>query len=467
MARSNSTYAQTLADFALRLSAADLPPAVLHQARLSTLDFVGVALAGGSTPAARVVVDYVRSIGGNPEATVFGSGFRAPMASAAFANGTKAHTVELDDHEAHERSTVHPGVVVMPVAWAVSEKRKISGSEFLTAVVIGYDVIGRLSAAAITPSFVTDRGFHTTALFGPFASAAVAGRLLGLDPDQMANALGIVGSMCSGLFETRAAGSWVKGMHAGWSAHTGLVAAQLAAKGLTGPLTIFEGEKGLYRSFLGDGNFSLDVIDADLGSFFDISLIMYKPYACAGKLHSALTAVDEIRARNSFDPVDIEEVIVQSSSMLVDKFGNPHDVKSAPNSGAQGQFSLPYAVAVLIVDGAALIEQFTDDAVRRTDVLTIAKRVRGEVDPELDARWPREEPSRVIIRLKDGRALEATVPGGKGTLVAPMSELELRAKFTRLASPIVGASAAAHVESEIMSIDQNQDVGAIAARAAG
>lgn len=453
------TYSEIVADYAHKLTFDKLPKDVVEIAKISTLDFLGVVLAGSRTPSSAIIAEYVRSLGGVAEATVAGYGDKVPTAHAALANGTMAHSIELDDHEAHERSYVHPSVAVMPAAWAVAETKKVSGPEFLTAVVLGYEMIGRLSAA--TPPGYLDfkKGFHTTALFGPWAAASTAAKLRGLTPDQHVNAYGIIGSICSGLFETRAAGTWTKRLHAGWAGHSGIFATALAAKGFTGPRTILEGDHGLYRAFVGEGNFDLSIITDKLGETFEISLIMYKPYACAGVLHSPLTAVDDIRKKVKIAPDDVEEILVESSKRIVEHFTLPREMKYRPNSGAQGQFSLPYAVAALVHDGAALLEQFSDEAVRRPSVIELAQRVRAEVDEELDKRWPEEEPSRVTITLKDHRRFTAEVPGGKGTLVHPMSPDELRAKFRGLAAPLVGVDTAAAIEGAVMSLEKNPDVG--------
>lgn len=455
----SQTYSEIVAEYADRLSFDRLPKDVVETAKISTLDYLGVVLAGSRTPSSRIIAEYVCSLHGVQEATVAAFGDRVPAPHAALANGTMAHSIELDDHEAHERSYVHPGVAVMPTAWAIAETQPVTGEEFLTAVVLGYEIIGRLSAA--TPPGYLDfkKGFHTTALFGPWAAASVAAKLRGLTREQHANAFGIIGSICSGLFETRAAGTWTKRLHPGWAGHNGIFATSLASKGFTGPRTILEGNHGLYRAFAGEGNFDLGIITDKLGETYEISLIMYKPYACAGVLHSPLTAVDEIRAKVKFGADDVEEILVRSAKKLVDHFTLPREMKYRPNSGAQGQFSLPYAVAVLVHDGAALLEQFSDEAVMRPSVVELAQRVRAEVDEELEKRWPEEEPSRVIITLRDGRRLTAEVRGGKGTLVHPMSAEELRAKFRGLATPLVGAARAAAIERAVMSIETNADVG--------
>ncbi len=460
MGVSPRTYASILADFAVDLLADSLPPGVIRQAELCTLDFIGVALAGSRTASAAAAADYVCSMAGAAEATIFGSRTRVPLAHAALANGTMAHSIELDDHEAHVRSKVHPGVVVMPVAWSISETRPVSGMEFLTAVILGYDIIGRLSAATPYPNFLgRERGFHTTSLFGPFAGGITAGRLLGLSRGQLVQTLGIAGSLCSGLSETQAAGSWVKHLHAGWAAQAGVMAAQLAARGLTGPETVLEGKKGFFRAFCGDGNFDLAVIDSQLGVDFDISLIMYKSYACAGGIHPALTAVDELRRRTIIRSEDIAEVVVHTNQHVVESFSLPRETKCRPRTGAQAQFSLPYAVAALLVDGVALLDQFTDVAVQRNEIQALAERIRVCIDRELSPQNPGGEPCRVVIRLKDGRVLDATVAGGKGSLEVPMGERELRDKYHRLADPVIGSDRARAVEDRVLKLRSDKNVG--------
>lgn len=453
------SVAETLAEFAGSLSYDDLPADVVHQAKLSTLDFIGVALAGSQTPSGRVIADYVRVQSGQPQATVFGHGFKAPRAQAVLANGTGAHSVELDDHEAHSRSKVHPGVTVMPAAWAVSETKAVSGKEFLTAVVLGYDVIGRLSAATPYPDFLgRERGFHTTGLFGPFAAGAVAARLLGLDGGQTANAFGMLGSLAGGLSETMDAGSWTKRLHAGWAGHSGMVAAELAAAGFTGPRTVFEGRRGFYRAFCGTGHFDLEVVSADLGEQFDISLIMYKPYACAGGIHSAMAAVEEIRASARFTPDEIEEITVYCHPHVIEAFVTPREAKYSPVTGAQGQFSLPYSVAVLITDGAALIDQFTDEAVTRRAVLDLAQKIRCEAT-DLPRTSDEDDPARVTIRTRDGRVHEAAVPGAKGSLAVPMGTSDIVLKFRALATRVIGEERTQAIESAVLEMDALADVG--------
>lgn len=457
---SEQTVADRLAEFAVTVQPEAIPQKLIRQAELSTLDFFGVVLAGWTTPAAQIVAEHVREQGGPPEATLIGTADKVPAAAAALANGTRAHSIELDDHEAHMRSKVHPGVVILPAAWAVTELTgAVGGLQFLTAMIVGYDVIGRLSAAANYPDYLGKvKGFHTTGLFGSFAAAAAAGRLLGLTAEQLSNAFGICGSMCAGLQETVNAGAMMKPFHAGWSSQSGLVAAQLAARGYTGPRSVFEGKRGFYRAYCGEDEYDLSVIDQGLGSEFDISLIMYKPYACGGGIHPALTAIDKLREEHVFAWTDVERVVVRTSEHVRDSFATPREVKCAPPSGATAQHSLPFAAAVLLVDGVALIEQFTNEAVRRPEVLDLAQRVFVEADPAIHSDDPEDEPAAVSIHLNGGEVLEREVRGGLGSLAVPMSETQLIAKYRRLATPWIGAEAAETVEARSLELRGETDV---------
>ena len=454
------TVADRLGEFAVELRPEAIPAALLRTAELSTLDFFGVVLAAGTKPAARIVADFAREQGGPAEATLIGTPDKVPVAAAVLANGTRAHAIELDDHEAHMRSKVHPGVVVMPAAWAVAESvGGVSGLDLLTAVVVGYDVIGRLSAAANYPDYLGKvKGFHTTGLFGSFAAAATAGRLLGLTAEQISSAFGICGSMCAGLQETVNAGAMMKPFHAGWSAQSGVVAAQLAARGYVGPRSVFEGKRGFYRAYCGEGEYDLSIVAENLGTEFDIALIMYKPYACGGGIHPALTAIEQLRDAHGFGADDVERVDVRTSEHARDSFATPREVKIAPPSGSTAQHSLPFAAAVLLVDGVALIDQFTDEAVRRPEVLELAARVFVEGDPGLTSDDPEDEPADVTVTLRNGATHTLEVRNGLGSLAVPMSEQQLIDKYRLLATPVIGDEAAAEVERRALGLRSEPDV---------
>lgn len=213
------------------LTFGELPLAVRERAGEFVLDTVGVALGGSGLPSTTQVAAWAERLGGRPESSII-RGRRVPAPHAALVNATMAHGLELDDVD--NSSSLHPGVVVMPTALAVAESTGASGQEFITAVVAGYDAIVRIGRAAGAVEQY-QRGFHPTATCGAFAAAVTAARLLGLDPVRTANAMGIAGSFAAGNLEYMANGAWTKRLQVGGAAQAGVMAAELAATGYTGP----------------------------------------------------------------------------------------------------------------------------------------------------------------------------------------------------------------------------------------
>ena len=268
------TYAERLGDFVESLSYDDIPRDVVEEAKLHILDTLGVALAAYGMDFAQIMLDLSKSLGGSPESTAIGSGDRLSAPFAALVNGTMAHGLDYDDM--HRESGTHPSAFVVPAALAVSEAKGKSGESAIVGVVAGYEVAARLGMAA-SGKFIL-RGWHPTAVLGTFASAAVAGKVLGLAGDHIATAMGIAGSQSSGLNQWQEEGSWTKRMHPGWAACSGIIAALLAQKGYDGPRRIYEGRMGLYNSYVGGKEFDLDKLTQGLGSVWETTQICYKLY---------------------------------------------------------------------------------------------------------------------------------------------------------------------------------------------
>lgn len=268
------TCSQQLGHFVANLKFKDIPGDVIEKSKQHILDTLGVALAAVREDFTEVILGVVKKLKGPSESSVWGKKVRLPAANAALVNGTMAHGLDYDDM--HRAASSHLSVVVVPTAMALVEKKGLSGKKILTAIVAGYEVGSRLGIAALGHLLL--RGWHPTAVFGAFTSAAVASKLLNADVHQTAMALGIAGSQASGLAQWLEEGSWTKRMHPGWAAHSGIFATQLALKGFDGPLKIFEGTRGLYRSFLRDGNFDLTKLTEDLGRRWETRQICLKMY---------------------------------------------------------------------------------------------------------------------------------------------------------------------------------------------
>jgi 2-methylcitrate dehydratase PrpD len=268
------TYAEKLSNFVKSLSFEDVPEDVIEKTKLHILDTLGVAFATYGMDFAQIILEVSRSLGGVAESTVIGSGEKLPAPNAALVNGAMAHGLDYDDM--HREAALHLSTFVVPTALALSEVNGASGKRALVAVVAGYEVGARLGIAA-SGKFLL-RGWHPTGVLGSFASAAVAGKILGLTTGQIARAMGIAGSQSRGLAQWIEEGSWTKRMHPGWAAHSGILAALLAQKGYDAPLKIYEGKKGLYNSYIGIGDFDLDKLTQGLGSTWETRQICYKLY---------------------------------------------------------------------------------------------------------------------------------------------------------------------------------------------
>ena len=270
----DKTYSEKLADFVAGLTFDDIPEDVVVKTKLHILDTLGVALASHGMEFSAIVQDAARSFGGPAESTVVGSGDRLPAHYASLVNATMVHGMDFDDM--HREGSIHLSAIVVPSALAVAEASGTSGKAAIVGIVAGSEVGARIGNAACRK--LLDRGWHPTGVFGAFTSAAVAGKIQGSTHGQIATAIGIAGSQCSGSAQWLEEDSWTKRLHPGWASHSGILAARLAQKGFIAPRKIFEGGKGIYRSYLNDGEFDLDKITKELGEKWETREICYKIY---------------------------------------------------------------------------------------------------------------------------------------------------------------------------------------------
>ena len=425
------TAAETFAEWALSLRAGDVPAEVRAAAKRHILDGLGCAIAAARTSA----VPYATAlVDGTDEATVIGSGARASVPHAALANGILVHALDFDD--THAKALVHSTAAVLPTAFAVGEHAEASGADVLTAAVAGYEVVNRLGAA-IPHGFHT-RGFHATSVCGVFASALIASQLLGLDVRTTVDALGIAGSTAAGSLEFLSTGSSTKQLHPGLAAMNGIVAARLAKAGADGPASIFEGEHGLYRSYLG-ADVDPAVLTEGLGDRWETTRITIKPYPACQLSHASL---DALRAAGIPSATEIEAV----------SFEVPRDIadivcgKPEPRTPYEGKFSLEYSAAALVVDGDVTVRSFEPDALSRPDVLALAARVRWN-ERRFDG-VPAEAPGLCEVRLRDGTLLRGEVAKSRGGPESPLSDDELLAKFRANGGSDTIAEAVLSLESQ-------------------
>ena len=410
------TAAQTLAKFCRELRYEIIPSETTHAAKRHVLDAIGVALAAASEGVASPVVESVRAWAGAREASVLGHDFGAPAPHAALANGTLAHALDFDD--THPESIVHPSAFVMASALAVAEESGANGRAFLTACVAGYEVATRIGAAA--PGRFHERGLHTTGIAGTFGAAATSGVLWGLTDSQLTSALGIAGSQSSGLFAYLADGTETKRFHAGWAAQGGVIAADLARRGFTGPATIFEGPHGVYDALLAGAEADMTRVTRGLGAEWETTRIAIKPYPACHFVHACMDAAAGLKVR----PGEIDEIICAIPSPAIGIVAEPRAGRLAPETTYAAQFSLPFAVASAIVGGREGLELFGEDARSDKRVLSLAERVQHIADDSIPTFG-----GRVSIRLRDGRTRDADELINRGHPDRPLSDEDLTAKF--------------------------------------
>jgi 2-methylcitrate dehydratase PrpD len=428
-----STASTTLAQVAVQL--ADAPdPVLVERAVVLLTDFLAVTIGGSTEPSSRAVRDAALALGASGPATVIGTALRLAAPGAALANGAAAHALEMDD--TFQPGSIHLGAPILPAALAAAELHATSGRRLLGAVAGGYEVAGRL-ATALDPAAHYARGFHPTGTCGTFGAAAAAAIVQGLDADGVARALGIAGSQAAGSMAFLDDGAWTKRLHPGWAALAGLHAAALAGAGFRAPAAIVDGRFGTLHAYTDAPRPERLVEVADPV----ILRTSVKPHACCRYMQGPIDAVLALRARHALRPDDVTAVEVGLVAAAFPIVCEPAAAKHQPASVVDAQFSLPFGVAVALVDGAAAPEQFaaprwTDSAVRR-----VMDRVIPRHDPALDARYPDVWPTWVRIDTADGRSLVERVDHPTGDPERFVTTADLHEKLRRLAGRVLDARA--------------------------
>ncbi len=424
-------YAKKIAQFARGLRLADVPPGVVAKAKLVFLDTLGIALASSTMDFGRMATRVAQKLGGAADSRVIGSALKVAAANAVLANGTLAHGLDYDD--TLEEAIVHTGCCAGMTALAVTEEIGAGGEALLEAAIAGTEVMCKVGL--IAPGKFHARGFHPTALCSTFGAAAAAGKLFGLEIDQWSNAFGLCGSQSSGIIEYLADGTWTKRLHPGWSAHGGVIAVLLAQEGFRGPATVFEGQHGFYRSFGGPGEYEFAKI-SQLGREWEIPRLTFKSYPCGSISHPYMDCALRLKQKHAVNPERVVEVICRTAEGPVHRLWEPLEGKQRPTSSYGAKFSLPYSIAVMLVQGKAGLQEFSDEAIHDPRILNLAKKVRYEIDPTID--YPRHFSGHVKIVLDDGRVLEENQAHPRGGFEEPLPPEEIKAKFranARLALP--------------------------------
>jgi 2-methylcitrate dehydratase PrpD len=413
------TVSGDLAQFAAQVEAAKLPDRARETIRLLMLDVAGLCIAARG-------FDYIAaaraSAASAGRATAFGHAGGFGPYDAALINGTAAHGEDYDD--TFEGGPVHAGAVIVPAVLAAAEHRGLSGAAVVKGIAVGVEIMCRMSLVA--PQATHKASFHPTAVFGAPAAAAGVAAALGLPAGKIAHAIGVAGSLASGIIEYLADGSWTKRLHAGAAAQAGIRAALLAEGGFTGPATVLEGSHGFYKAFAPSKAPDFAPLLDWLGANWVLETVAFKPYACGTMTQPFIDCAIEL-ARSGVRADDVVSMVCEVGEGTVHRLWEPLKQKQSPPNGYAAKFSTPYCIAVGFIDGKAGFEEFTDARVADPSLRKLAATVSYVIDPKNE--YPRNFTGHIRATLKDGSVHEVRKAHMRGGAHEPLSQSDILEKF--------------------------------------
>lgn len=435
---------RTLAKFVATHPSRGWSDAVDHEAHRTFLNWAGCAVGAARHEAAQAALDAAAMLQPAPQATLLGRAERVDMASAALINGISSHLFDFDD--THLKTIIHPAGPVASALLALAEVTGASGRQVIDALVLGIDVSCRLGNVMYPDHY--DRGWHITGSTGQMGAAAGCARLLGLDEERTAMALGIAASQPVGMREQF--GTMTKPFHPGAAARAGLVSALLAKHGFTASSRSIEAPRGYVQVVSTKCDWS-EATD-ELGKRFEISFNTYKPFACGIVIHPTIDAAVQLRERG-VRAQDVERIELKVHSLVLELTG-----KKEPKDGLQGKFSVYHGFAAGLVFGQAGEGEYADDIVTREDVVALRGKVVATVDDSIA-----EAAADVTAVLKDGRRERVFVEHAIGSLERPMTDANLEAKLRSLAEPVIGAERAGRLISACWGLGASKRVADVVA----
>ncbi|MGE0557798.1 MAG: MmgE/PrpD family protein [Burkholderiales bacterium] len=449
---SDNPYTRGIAQFVSGLTYEKIPEEVRHRNKLLMLDSLGCALYGADLEWCRILQDKLESIDATRQCSVWGTSKKLSAPHAALVNGTQVQGFELDD--VHRAGVLHVGAVVLPALISITEmKPGMSGREFLTASVAGYE-IGPRVGLCMGPSHIAS-GWHSGATLGVFSSAAGAARGLKLDVDKTVHALGIAGTQAAGLMAAQF-GAMVKRMHAGRSSQSGLYGALFAEAGFTGILNVLESEYGGFCTTMSQSTdkFNLKELTAGLGDVWQTMGIALKFYACVGTNHTTLDALRDMRRERPFTHDDVKKVIVHGSEVTVHHVGWPYE----PQGLTSAQLNMPYCIAAWLIENDCFVDQFTEAMVADPQRIALSKKVEVLHDPAITALGAKmRHKVHVELHLHDGTVMKRTVEAARGSERHFASDDEIIEKFEKLAVKALPKARVAELRDAVMGIEKLPD----------
>ncbi|MGB9627140.1 MAG: MmgE/PrpD family protein [Thermodesulfobacteriota bacterium] len=411
-------------DLVQKVTFENIPSDVLEPTKRVLVDFFGVMLGGTISRPSRLCADIVTRWGGPPEATVLVNGQKVPLHAAVLANCTAGRTLDYDD--VHEQAHLHATVAVVPPALAISETIKVSGPEFIVSIVLGFELLARMGLALTKGPGAT--GMSTTYQGASLAAALVGARLLRFTPELTQNALGIAYSQMAGNQQVIREGVDLMVVQQGLSAMNGMIALEMAQKGLTGPKEVFSGRYGYFPVYHPQ-RYDMDAFTKNLGKSWEIKNTSLKPFPCCKLIHTALQGALDLRKKHEISPGEITEVQAGINREDYDMICEPLSIKRNPQTVVDAIYSLPYVLSVGLIQGKIGLQDFTTEAIKRSQIIELAKIIQPIKDETLPKATEKGIPAWVSITLKNGKKYDSYTEAVKGSPTIPMSVEEQYEKF--------------------------------------
>lgn len=444
----NSTM--KLAKFISEFTLKGVNEELISKAKESLIDTMGVSIGASKDPEINKIYNSLLACHEEGPATVWCKPVKTSLFTAALMNGMMGHTLELDD--VHKRSKCHAGAVVVPAAITAGEYSGSSGCEVLEAIILGYETMVRIGMGFGVGSHRL-KGWHVTSTAGTFGAAAAASKLLRLEYEQVLSALGIAGTQSSGVWAFTADGATSKKFHPGHAASCGIMAAFLAKSGMRGPSRILDADDGGLYPAMSDG-YNFSVVDKSLGVTFEFSDIDRKPYSCCRSMHPPINAVLNIKGRGNLNIEDVDHINVRTYKIAIVQCGRTAE----PRNVSEARFSMAYGMAVALIDGMALPEQFSEERIRDERVLSLARKISICEDKAFSDMYPVKWACEVEVFTSTGERYIERIENAKGDPMNPLTEAELEEKYMGLVSPVTGMEKASVILDNLLHIQDIDNI---------
>ncbi len=425
----DKSISRQIAEFAVGLRYDQLPKDVVHEVKRYLYDSVGCALGGSRTKDVGIIRDIYTDLGGKAEATTLIFGDKMPAVNATLVNSLMIRALDFNDIYWKEDPS-HPSDII-PAALSVGEMMDSSMEDVIVAIVLAYEFEQRLCEFAVPG--VRERKWHHATLT-QFVSPIVAGKLMHLSVDQMVNAIGINGCHNHTIgCPTAGKLTMMKNTVDPMATQTGVFAAMMARRGYTGTEAVFEGKEGFMDCF--GPNWAKQNLIGGLGQSYRILQCSMKAFPTEALTHTHITATLKTIKDNDIKPEQIDTVTVTTIARACDILFDPH--KYRPESRETADHSLPYCIAAAIVDRKITTQSFSDEKMKDPRIWEVIDKIKGEASKEFEAMFPAKQPSKVVVKTKDGREFSSYLEYPKGDPREPMTMEDLETKFGALADGIL------------------------------